>query len=147
MNHLFVLLVFAINIALPAMATETSPAGLWRSFNSGTKEPNALIRVTEVNGELTARVEKLFVPAGQDPNPICGHCEGERKGKPVQGMIILWGLKKDGDVYVGGQVFEPFSGKSYKSKVSLKAGGAQLSVLGYIGLPMMGRSQVWEREK
>jgi uncharacterized protein (DUF2147 family) len=147
MKAFFTSMVAATVFAFPAMAGDGSPAGLWRSFDATTKQPRALIRVAEANGELTASIEKVFVLAGENPNPVCGHCEGDRKDKPILGMTILWGLKRDGDEYSGGQIFDPTAGKAYKSKVSLAADGEQLKVLGYIGMPLMGRTQVWVREK
>jgi uncharacterized protein (DUF2147 family) len=143
----FAAAVVATVAAFPAAAAEASPVGLWRTFDASTKYPRSIVRVAEVNGELTARIEKIFAQAGENPNPICRECEGDRKDQPLLGMTILWGLKKDGDTYGGGHVVDPKSGKSYKSKVTLLADGEQLKVLGYIGVPMMGRSQIWVREK
>jgi uncharacterized protein (DUF2147 family) len=54
--------------------------------------------------------------------------------------------KKDGDEYVDGQILDPDNGKVYRCKVRL-AGGKKLSVRGYIGVPMLGRSQTWVRQE
>jgi uncharacterized protein (DUF2147 family) len=62
-------------------------------------------------------------------------------------MTILSGLKKDGDEYAGGEILDPNNGKVYKSKMHLTDGGKKLSVRGYIGVPMLGRSQVWVRQE
>jgi hypothetical protein len=35
----------------------------------------------------------------------------------------------------------------YRSKITLIDGGKKLSVRGYIGVPMFGRSQVWLRQE
>ncbi len=56
------------------------------------------------------------------------------------------GLKKDGDEYNGGDILDPNNGKVYRSKMTLTDGGAKLKVRGYIGMPMLGRTQVWVRE-
>ena len=39
------------------------------------------------------------------------------------------------------------SSKVYKSKATLREGGKQREVRGYIGAPMFGRSQIWHREQ
>jgi uncharacterized protein (DUF2147 family) len=62
-------------------------------------------------------------------------------------MTILSGLKKDGEEYAGGEILDPNNGKVYKSKMHLTDNGKKLSVRGYIGVPMLGRSQVWVRQE
>jgi uncharacterized protein (DUF2147 family) len=141
---------FAFSLALvsPAFAAdEASPVGLWKNIDDVTGKPKALIRITETNGELTGKIEKLFRPANQDQNPVCEKCEGARKNQPVVGMVFMSGLKKDGNEYRGGEILDPDNGKTYKSKVTLVDGGKKLNVRGYIGVPMLGRSQTWIREE
>src|SRR5690606_3874923 len=80
-----------------AWAQEASPVGLWRTIDDKTKKERSLIRITESNGELQGVVEKIFDQSGDDPEHLCRACKGDRKDKPVIGMTILWGLKKDGE--------------------------------------------------
>ncbi len=75
----------------------------------------------------------------------CEKCEGALKNAPVIGLVKITGLKTDGDEYVDGQILDPDNGKVYRSKVHLTDGGKKLSVRGYIGVPMLGRSQTWVR--
>uniref|UniRef100_UPI002FD923CC DUF2147 domain-containing protein n=1 Tax=Novosphingobium sp. TaxID=1874826 RepID=UPI002FD923CC len=60
---------------------------------------------------------------------------------------IMWGVKKDGDVWDGGQILDPKNGKTYKVKLKLVDDGKKLDVHGYIGFSLLGRSQVWERQQ
>ncbi|MBB5392600.1 MULTISPECIES: DUF2147 domain-containing protein [unclassified Herbaspirillum] len=124
-----------------------SPVGLWKNIDDATGKPKALIRITESNGELSGKIEKLFRAPEEDQNPVCEKCEGELKGKPIVGMTILSGLKKDGDEYNGGQILDPANGKLYKSKLTVVEDGKKLNVRGYIGMPMLGRTQTWVREE
>lgn len=57
------------------------------------------------------------------------------------------GLWKNVDEYVGGEILDPDNGKLYRSKVRLAGNGKKLSVRGYIGVPMLGRSQTWVRQE
>ena len=141
--------LIAAVLALPSAwaADNTSPVGLWKNIDDETGKPKALIRITETNGVLEGKIEKLFRPADQDQNPKCVKCTDARKDQPIIGMTILSGLKKDGNEYNGGQILDPNNGKVYKSKAELKDGGTKLSVRGYIGTPLLGRSQVWERQE
>jgi uncharacterized protein (DUF2147 family) len=130
-----------------AWADEASPVGLWRNIDDVSGKPKALIRISESQGELQGLIEKLFRPANLDQNPKCVLCEGARKDQPVLGMIFMWGLKKAGADYSGGEILDPDNGKVYKSKISLIDGGKRLDVRGYLGMPLFGRSQVWVREE
>ena len=132
---------------LPAFADNTSAVGLWKNIDDQTGKPKADIRISESNGVLQGRVEKLYRPPGEDQHPICDKCEGDDKGRPIIGLSIIDGMKKDGDGYAGGTILDPENGKVYKSKMKLVDGGRKLEVRGYIGVPMLGRSQVWIRQE
>jgi uncharacterized protein (DUF2147 family) len=128
-----------------AHADETSPVGLWQTIDDVTHKPTALIRITEQDGRLQGRIEKLILAHGANPNPPCRACTGTLKDQPLVGLTILSGLKKDGASYSGGEILDPNNGKTYRSKLTLQDGGKKLDVRGYIGTPMLGRSQVWIR--
>jgi len=137
----------AVVAGSPAWADDNSPVGLWKNIDDVSGKPKALIRITESNGELQGRIEKLFRAPDQDQNPKCDKCEDARKDQPIIGMVFMSGLKKDGDEYAGGEILDPDNGKVYKSKMHLTDAGKKLSVRGYIGIPMLGRSQVWVRQE
>ncbi len=141
--------IIAAMFALPAAWAQNaaSPVGLWKTIDDATGKPKALVRITENNGVLEGKIEKLFREPNEDQNPKCTECTDSRKDQPMIGMQILSGLKKDGDEYTGGHILDPKNGKEYKSKAELIEGGKKLSVRGYIGVPMLGRSQVWLRQE
>lgn len=136
--------VLMLVVAATSWAHE-SPVGLWKAFDQHTGQPKFLIRITNDNGELGGRVERLFQYKGEDPNPVCAKCEGARKDQPIVGMKILTGMEKDGQQYTGGRLLDPTDGKVYDSKMSLSGDGDKLEVRRYIGVPMLGRTQTWER--
>ena len=138
--------LFAFAAPLAHAADLASPVGLWQNIDDETNKPKALIRITDTNGVLQGQIEKLYRDAGEDQNPLCVKCEGAKKDQPITGMVILTGLKKDGDEYTGGEILDPAKGKTYKSKMHLTDGGKKLSVRGYIGTPMLGRTQTWVRQ-
>ncbi len=139
--------LMATALAAPAFADDGSPVGLWKNVDDVTGKVKALIRITDNKGEMQGRIEKLFPAVGEDPNPKCDKCEGANKDQPVIGMLIMSGLKKDGDEYNGGTILDPDNGKVYRSKMTLVESGKKLKVRGYIGMPMLGRSQVWLRQE
>ena len=130
-----------------AWTDNASPVGLWRNVDDVSGKPRALIRVTESNGTLQGKIEKVFPAPSEDRNPKCEKCEGALKNVPVIGLVILSGLKKDGAEYTAGKILDPDNGKVYSSKIQLTDGGKKLNVRGYIGVSMLGRSQIWERQE
>ena len=129
-----------------AQASE-SPVGVWRTIDDKTGKEKSLVRIVEANGELRATIEKLFREPNEEPNPNCDKCPGERKNKPVLGMMIMTGLKKSGSEYDGGEILDPANGKTYRVKMWTAEGGKKLNVRGFIGVSLLGRTQVWVREE
>lgn len=134
-------------LSAAAWSQTISPAGLWKNIDDASGKPRALIRITDTQGILQGRIERVFPAPGEESNPKCVKCTGANRGAPVVGLLILSGLRKDGDEYVDGQILDPDSGSTYRSKLKLLEGGAKLSVRGYIGIPTLGRSQVWVRQE
>jgi len=139
-----VLAAAALGLAAPPAAAQSlaSPVGLWRNIDDATKQPKALIRITEAAGVLTGRIEKILT---DKTDAVCDLCTDDRKGKPVQGMTILTGLKKDGEEWAGGEILDPNNGKVYKAKAKLVDDGRKLDVRGFIGIAALGRTQTWTR--
>jgi uncharacterized protein (DUF2147 family) len=132
-------------MASAAWAENASPVGLWKNVDDTSGKPRALIRITEANGALQGKIEKVFLAPNE--SPTCTKCEGALKNTPVIGLVILSGLKKDGAEFTGGQILDPDNGKIYSSKIHLTDGGKTLNVRGYIGVSLLGRSQIWQRQE
>jgi uncharacterized protein (DUF2147 family) len=141
------LILAAALVASEAWAESTSPVGLWKNIDDASGKPRALIRIAESNGTLQGKIEKVFPGPSEDRNPKCEKCEGALKNVPVIGLVILSGLKKDGAEYTAGKILDPDNGKVYSSKIQLTDGGKKLNVRGYIGVSMLGRSQIWHRQE
>jgi uncharacterized protein (DUF2147 family) len=139
------LLALALAVAAPAFAAEMTPVGTWTTIDDATGKPKSIVQITESNGKLEGKVLEVL-QSEQGAHPICKECDGERKDKPVEGMVIIWGVSKDGDVWDGGKILDPKNGKTYKVKLTMMEGGNKLDVHGYIGFALLGRSQVWERK-
>ncbi len=134
----------ALCVSLALAQGASSPVGLWKSLDDETGKPKSLIRIVEKDGALTGRVEKILT---EKTEAKCDKCTDERKDKPVQGMTIITGMKKDGDGWGGGEILDPNNGKVYRSQMKLADDGRKLEVRGYIGVPLLGRTQTWLREE
>jgi uncharacterized protein (DUF2147 family) len=126
---------------------QVSPLGLWNTIDDKTGKPKAEVRIaTNAAGELSAVVVR-GLEANPDPEPNCEKCTDDRKGKPKIGLEIIRGGKKlEGkDVWEGGKILDPNNGTDYRLKLTPIEGGKKLEVRGYIGTPMLGRTQTWVR--
>ena len=146
-NKLLLSLLLSFLTAFSYFAhADNSPVGLWKTIDDATNKPRSLIRISDKNGELIATIEKGLLPT-DSPNDVCEQCTGERKNKPLIGMVIMDGMKAKGDVYEGGHIVDPDNGEIYKCKIKLDATGNKLEVRGFIGVSLFGRSQIWMREE
>ena len=124
---------------------QATPAGLWRTIDDETKSEKSYVRMTESGGVYNGKVERIVDPKKQDST--CDKCTDARKDQRVIGMMIVEGVRKvDGDDHFeGGTILDPNNGKVYKVRMTPKDGGKTLEVRGYIGMPLLGRTQVWHR--
>ena len=126
---------------------QATPVGLWKTIDDETKKEKSLIRVTETGGVLTGTLEKFLDPATK-PDVVCDKCSDERKDKSILGMTLVRNVKKnasDTALWDGGDILDPNNGKVYKARLKPVDGGQKLEVRGYIGVPMIGRTQTWIR--
>ena len=139
-------LAAGLAVALPALAAEMSPVGLWRTFDEKSGEPKSEVRISDSGGVLSGKVEKLL-RKGADPKAVCDRCTDDRKDKPMVGLEIIRGAKKaEGkDVWESGRILDPEKGSTYGLRLTPIDGGQKLEVRGSIG--PFGRTQTWVRVK
>lgn len=131
--------------SLVALAQST-PAGLWRTIDDDGKTEKSLVRITAADGVFSGKVEKISDPAKAGER--CEQCKDALKDQPVVGMTIITGVRQDADdatLYNGGEIVDPANGKTYKVRMRPIDGGRKLDVRGYIGVPLLGRTQTWVR--
>lgn len=141
-------LVLGVSFGVAAQVTvPPSPSGLWRTMDDDSGQPKSLVRVSEAPDGVAARIEKLLDPE-DSPDALCDKCADERRNQRILGMTILrHGKPKEGKpgVWEGGDILDPENGKVYRVRLTLSPDGRRLEVRGYIGTPLLGRTQVWTR--
>ena len=131
-----VLTIFAV-IGMQAQ----SVIGKWKTIDDHTGEAKSIVEISEKNGKIYGKVLKILT---DKKDAKCDKCPGADKGKPIEGLTIIKGLKKDGSSYSGGTIMDPGTGKEYKCAIKLN-GSDKLDVRGYIGIQALGRTQIWIR--
>jgi uncharacterized protein (DUF2147 family) len=115
--------------------------GLWETFDDAGK-PSGFVRITHAGNDYTGTIER-GLPG--EPPKFCDKCSGALKGKPLIGLQIINGAHPGEDAYTGGEILDPFSGNTYRLRLTPSEDGQTLRVRGFIGLSLFGRTQVWHR--
>lgn len=137
--------VLVLLVSAPVRADDSTPVGRWVTMDDKTHRPKAIVLISEEGDTLQGRIERLFRQPGEDPDPRCEKCSDSRKGERVVGMVILRGLKRNGDEWSGGRILDPENGKEYRCTIEVLDAGRRLKVRGYVGFSLLGRTQYWER--
>ena len=139
------LITLALAAAAGTALAQATPVGLWKTIDDVSKAEKSQVRISDVGGVLTGKVEKIADPTKQDST--CLECSDERKDQKVLGMTIIRGARHDADKdrWDGGEILDPNDGKVYKLLLKPIDGGKKLEVRGFIGVSLFGRTQTWLR--
>jgi uncharacterized protein (DUF2147 family) len=149
----FLFLAFAapLGLFLSALAQATvslapaqaSPVGRWQTVDDATGKAKSIVQIREENGKFYGAIETLFDPPV--PHPTCYLCTGDLRDRPLVGLQVLSGFVQIGSQWSGGQVLDPESGKIYRASLTIEDAGKKLRLHGYIGIPLLGRTEHWQR--
>ena len=117
--------------------------GKWKTIDDETGQEKSIVEIfKKSDGKYYGKVTQLLI---KPANPNCVDCKDDRKNKPILGMEVVRGLKKDGNEFTGGTITDPKTGKTYKCTITRS--GDKLNVRGYIGFSLIGRNQTWHKLK
>jgi len=135
---------------LAAIITLTTPYSTvaqlvrrWTAMGDMDYKPKAIIEIFEADGKLHGRVEEVLPDAA---TTICAKCDGDLKGKPITGMVILKDLVITENGAKDGKILDPASGNTYSCYIELESQD-KLKLRGYLGFSLLGRTQYWFRIK
>jgi uncharacterized protein (DUF2147 family) len=136
----------ALLLAVGTVSAQNSPVGVWKTIDDKTKTEKAQIRITESGGVFSGKIEKLLA-ADAKQDGVCDKCTDDRKDKPMIGLEVIRGVKRAEaeNTWEGGTILDAAEGKVYKVRMQSADGGKKLEVRGYVGMPMLGRTQTWIR--
>jgi uncharacterized protein (DUF2147 family) len=125
---------------------QTSPVGRWATIDDVTSRQKSIVDIYSVGDTVEGKIIKTFYYTGEVRKTVCDKCQGDDYMKPIIGMVILRGMKAEGDGrWSDGTIMDPHVGKTYKCIMIVSDDGKTMKVHGYIGLPLLGRTQIWHR--
>lgn len=141
----FFVVLISMFLAASAQSAESTIVGVWSFI--GDEGPDkgkerAQMEIYEKGGVYEGKYIKLPLAA---PGATCTKCTGDKKDKPLLGMVFVYGMKKTNDnEWGGGKVYETEKGKEYKCKMSLENPN-KLKLQGCVGF--LCKNKYWNRVK
>ncbi|WP_287908279.1 DUF2147 domain-containing protein [Acinetobacter sp.] len=140
---------FAGLLSFSASVLAQDLTGIWQQIDDKTGNPKALIDISkESNGTYTGKIIKITPRPGYTPKSTCIDCPPPYTNKPILGLDVFKNLKQEEEnIYTGGRILDPLTGKFYNLKAKQTANGKRLLLRGYIGISAIGRTQTWLRQE
>jgi hypothetical protein len=137
---------FAIAFAasLPGYAAEPTAAGLWQKTDDG-KPVIWVLMVDHHDGMFEGVMARKFSKPGVPETVTCAKCTDDRKDAQVLGISFIRDMKRNGLEYEGGNILDPRDGQVWRAKLTLSPDGQQLTLRGYVLMPLLGKDDVWSR--
>lgn len=119
--------------------------GVWLT-GSGNGKVEIYKNGSNYQGKIVWLQEPTDPKTGK-PKTDINHPNKSNHSRPLMGLVNIWGFNYKGNhEWEGGHIYDPKNGKEYKCIVTMKDKNT-LNVRGYIGITLIGRTDVWTRSK
>ncbi len=141
MNFFRILLVLLIAFS-GTVNVQAQVEGKWKTIDDNTGKPRSIVEIYKKGDKLYGKITHILDEA--ERGNLCEECKGSDYNKPIEGMVIIKDMKKDGEEYEDGTILDPENGKVYRCKIWVDEEDPKvLNVRGYIAF--LYRTQKWIR--
>lgn len=142
-------LLFVISVlTLSSFATTHNADAVIGTWLTGSKEGK--VTIFRSGEYFYGKISWLRMPNTADgkPKTDANNPDPKLKSRPLMGLLNLKGLEYDAKsgTWINGEVYDPKSGKTYSCKITITDANT-LEVRGYIGVSLIGRTDVWTRSE
>lgn len=117
--------------------------GVWLSEDKTGK-----IDIYKANGKYFGKLiwgKTMYEADGTTSRKDDKNKDEKLRTRNLKDLVMLYDFVYHDEVWDGGQIYDPYSGKTYSCTLKLKEG--KLNIRGYVGISLLGRTSVWERVK
>jgi uncharacterized protein (DUF2147 family) len=119
--------------------------GRWAVFDSDTAQRLSTVEIRRDDNRFVGRILELFLAAELPQDPVCTLCKGAERDRKIRGMQMLWVQPTSDGTQYAGTALDPGEGQVYQCIVTIDSTGKRLSIRGYVGVPLFGRTEDWLR--
>jgi uncharacterized protein (DUF2147 family) len=138
-----IILSIACMVSALVAASAQDVIGKWK-----LEDGSAIVEVYQEGNVFNGKIVWLKNPTEADGTPAVDSNNPDKslRKRQILGLNMLHGLKKDGEKYAGGKIYDPGNGKTYNC--SMKVEGDILRVRGSLDAKgLLGRTMDWFRVK
>lgn len=115
--------------------------GVWKN-GSGKGH----VQIYKNNGKYYGKIVWLreALDANGRPKVDRKNEDPDKRNTPLIGLVMLKDFEYDDGEWNGGHIYNPSDGKEYKAYIQLED-SKTLTVRGYVGISLFGKTDVWTR--
>lgn len=118
--------------------------GVWK-----TGDGNAMVRIYKNGEKYQGKIVWLKEPIDPEtgkPKLDKNHSDEASRKRPILGLINIWGFTQtEKNVWEEGNIYDPKNGSTYSCTIKM-TNPKTLEVRGYIGVSLIGRTDVWTKQ-
>ncbi len=118
--------------------------GVWK-----TGDGNAMVRIYKNGEKYQGKIVWLKEPIDPETGKAKldkNHSDKASRKRPILGLINIWGFTQtEKNVWEEGNIYDPKNGSTYSCTIKM-TNPKTLEVRGYIGVSLIGRTDVWTKQ-